>query len=74
MSQHILVEVDIPTDLENFQLPSGVHQRLQTLLDKQDQGEPLTSAEREEAEGLIELSERLSLFQLRAQRITQEDV
>jgi hypothetical protein len=32
MLQH--VKVDMPTDLEKFQLPIGVHQRLQALLHK----------------------------------------
>ncbi len=72
MSQHILVEVDMPTDLEKFQLPTGVNQRLQALLDKQDNGKLLNVAERQEAEGLVELAELLSLLQLRSKRIAQE--
>ena len=72
MSQSILVEVDMPTDLERFQLPHGVDQRLQALLDKQDQDGLLTSAERQEAEGLVELAEFLSLLRLRSQRVVQE--
>lgn len=39
MTQHILVELEVPTDLENLQLPKGVNERLQELLDRQDQGE-----------------------------------
>ena len=72
MSQSILVEVDMPKDLERFQLPLALNQRLQALLDKQDQDSPLTSAERGEAEGLVELAERLSLLRLRSQRVAQE--
>lgn len=74
MTQHVLVEIDIPDDLEKFQLPSGVNHRLQVLLDKQDRGGTLTSAERQEAEGLVELSELLSLLQLRSQRVAKESV
>jgi len=70
--QSILVQVDMPTDLEKFQLPPGVNQRLQALLDKQDQDGPLTAAERQEAEGLVELAELLSLLRLRSQRMVQE--
>lgn len=71
MSQHILVEIEMPTDLEKFHLPAGVHDRLQDLLDRQDRGELLTTAERAEAEGLVNLAEMLSLLQLRTQRTWQ---
>jgi len=73
MSQHILIEIELPAELEKFKLPEGVNQRLQALLDRQDQGEQLTSAERQEAEGLVDLAELLSLLQLRARRITQAE-
>ena len=36
--------------------------RLQNLLDKQDAGEELTVAERDEAAGLVDLAEFLSLL------------
>jgi hypothetical protein len=65
----IQVEIDVPDDLARFRLPSGVQQRLQTLLDKQDQGIPLSDAEREEAEGLVDLADLLSLLRLRAERL-----
>lgn len=71
MSQHMLIEIEFSTDLEKFRLPAGVQQRLQELLDRQDQGNNLTPAERQEAEGLVELAEMLSLLQLRARRVTQ---
>lgn len=60
--------IEIPANLVRFQLPDAVHARLQELLDRQDQGMELTTAERDEAEGLVELAEFLSLLQLRAQR------
>lgn len=69
MSQHALVEIELPVALEQFKLPAGVNDRLQDLLTRQDQGETLTIGERKEAEGLVELAELLSLLQLRAQRI-----
>ena len=59
----------MPSDLKRFTLPEGVKQRLQSLLDRQDQGEELTPAERVEAEGLVDLAELLSLLKLRARRI-----
>lgn len=63
-----LVEIEMPVSAEKFKLPKSVNNRLQTLLDKQDQGEKLTSAERKEAEGLVELAEMLSLLKLKAER------
>jgi hypothetical protein len=70
MSQTIAVELEMPDDLASFRLPPGVDARLQELLDRQDSGAPLTAAEREEAEGLVELAEMLSLLRLRAERLT----
>jgi hypothetical protein len=72
VSQHILVEIEMPTELDKFRLPKGVNKRLQDLLNRQDQGEELTPAERLEAEGLVNLAELLSLLLLRSQRIWQE--
>ena len=72
MSQHVLIELEMPTDLEKFQLPKGVNERLQELLDRQDRGEALTVAERKEAEGLVNLADLLSLLRLRTQRVWQE--
>ena len=72
MSQHILVELEVPTNLDKFRLPQGVNERLQELLDRQDRGAELTAAERTEAEGLVNLAELLSLLRLRTQRVWQE--
>jgi hypothetical protein len=49
--------VQIPVELAHFQLPDGVQERLTSLLDRQDAGEGLTQAERQEAEGLVELAD-----------------
>jgi hypothetical protein len=72
MPQHVVVELEMPSDLEQFKLPPGVDERLQDLLDRQDRGEPLTPSERREAEGLINLAEVLSLLRLRAERTWRE--
>lgn len=72
MSQQIQIQLEVPTDLIKFQLPEGVDHRLQDLLDKQDQGKELTAAERLEAEGLVALSEFLSLLRLRAEQVSKE--
>jgi hypothetical protein len=65
----LILEVELPADLTRFRLPEAVAARLQDLLDRQDSGQPLTAHEREEAEGLINLSEFLTLLRLRAERI-----
>jgi predicted RNase H-like HicB family nuclease len=62
----------IEDDVARFELPSAVHQRLQELLDRQDNGQELTVPERREAEGLVELAEFLSLLRLRAKRVIQQ--
>jgi hypothetical protein len=71
MSQSILIDLEMPADLEQFKLPKAVDERLRSLLDKQDRGGDLTPAERMEAEGLVNLAELLSLLRLRAQRASQ---
>lgn len=50
---------------ERLRLPHGLQSRLHDLLDRQDGGVDLTADERLEAENLVELSEFLSLLQLR---------
>jgi hypothetical protein len=61
------IDLEMPGDLARFRLPEALDRRLQALLDKQDQGEPLTTDERAEADGLVELSDLLTLLRLRAQ-------
>ena len=68
----MLETIEIPLALAHFQLPAAVQSRLQHLLDRQDLGESLQTAEREEAEGLVELAEFLSLINLRAARAETE--
>jgi hypothetical protein len=74
MRQAIQVEVEMPGDLARFRLPKGVQKRLQSLLDKQDQGQALTTAEKREAEGLVDLTELLSLLRLRSQTLSRRPV
>lgn len=70
MSQAIQLKVQMPGDLAKFRLPKGVQQRLRDLLDKQDSGDRLTTAERREAEGLADLNDLLSLLRLRSERLS----
>ena len=72
MPSSVLIELEIPADLEQFRLPAGVQQRLQELLDRQDHGTALTLAGQQEAEGLANLAELLSLLSLRGQRAAQQ--
>jgi hypothetical protein len=55
--------------LARFELPEGLQTRLQTPLDTQDAGTPLTPAERQEAAGLVAVAEFLSLLYIRARRL-----
>ncbi len=66
-----LIDIDLPAELAQFRLPRAVADRLQTLLDRQDSGQPLSASERDEAEGLVNLAEFLTLLRLRAERTTQ---
>ncbi len=72
MSQQVFIEIEMPPTLDQFKLPSGVNERLQGLLDRQDRGEMLTDSERLEAEGLVDLAEFLSLLGLRSNRVRRE--
>jgi hypothetical protein len=72
MSHVVAIELEMPDDLARFRLPLAVNKRLRKLLDRQDNGERLTAAERKEAEGLVNLAELLSLLQLRAGRVGRQ--
>lgn len=65
----LTLDVELPDELHQLRLPAAVAARLQELLDRQDSGQPLSSAEREEAEGLVDLAEFLTLLRLRAERL-----
>ena len=61
--------IEIQIELTQFQLPQAVQNRLNLLLDRQDEGDTLSVLERQEAEGLVELAEFLSLLSLRSTRV-----
>jgi hypothetical protein len=71
VSMTLTIDIDLPGELTRFRLPKAVDARLQTLLDRQDSGQPLTATERDEAEGLVNLAELLTLLRLRAERMTR---
>ena len=64
----LTLTIDPPADLRRFRLPAAVAARLQSLLDRQDAGQPLSAEERAEAEGLVDLAELLTVLRLRAER------
>lgn len=64
----LTITIDPPDDLPELRLPAAVAARLQSLLDRQDAGQPLTPEERAEAEGLVDLADLLTLLRLRAER------
>jgi hypothetical protein len=68
----MLTTIEIPEEVAQFELPEAVQDRLQFLLDKQDAGEQLTSAERDEATGLVDLAEFLTYLRLNARRVQQQ--
>jgi hypothetical protein len=68
MSQGVAIQLELPDDLPRFRLPEGVQRRLDSLLDQQDRGEPLSDDERREAEGLVNVADLLTLLRLRAER------
>ena len=66
----VAIELELPGDLARFRLPPAVNARLQSLLDRQDSGIPLDRHERQEAEGLVELADLLTILRLRAESAT----
>lgn len=72
MPQNSQIKIEMPVSAEKIRLPKAVDDRLQTLLDRQDGGDKLSSTERKEAEGLVELAELLTLMRLRSERVVKE--
>ncbi len=67
-----MIEIEMPAGWEAPQLPAAVNRRLHQLLDQQDAGHALTAEEQEEAQGLVELAEWLSLMRLRSQQKSEK--
>ena len=72
MGRPVQIKLEMPDDLPEFRLPEAVQRRLQHLLDRQDDGQRLSGEEREEAEGLVNVAELLSLLRLRSERAVSE--
>jgi hypothetical protein len=65
----LTLEVELPEDFQRLRLPAAVAARLKSLLDRQDAGETLSPEDRDEAEGLVNVAEFLTLLKLRAERL-----
>ena len=70
MSRTVVVQFNLPGDLGRFSMPRALDERLQDLLDRQDETGKLTARERREAKALVDLADLLSLLRLRVQRTT----
>jgi len=64
----VTLDIELPEPLGDLRLPPAVAARLQSLLDRQDAGQTLTKQERDEAEGLVDLAEFLSLLRMKKER------
>jgi hypothetical protein len=69
----MLIEVEIPKDWKHFRMPPALNDRLQELLDKQDEMGKLSRKERREAEALVTLAEVFSLMKVRAACATKNE-
>jgi hypothetical protein len=66
MARTIAIELEIPKDWRQFRLPPALDDRLQELLDRQDQNGKLSRKEKREAKALTELVDMLSIMKARA--------
>ena len=69
----MLIEMNLPKDWKLFRLPKALDDRLQELLDRQDQDGKLSSRERREATALAELADMLSLLKARTRKPRRGD-
>ena len=72
MANGTIVQIELPAELDELRFPKALDRRLKYLLDRQDDGKPLTGSEREEAEGLVDIAELLTLLRLKSERVSSE--
>jgi hypothetical protein len=68
----ILLQLDVPKGWKGLKMPAPLQDRLQELLDRQDENGRLSSKERKEAVALTELAEMLSLLKLQAELASKQ--
>lgn len=73
MSRAVLFEIEVPDALAELRLPSGLDARLTSLLDRLDHDGALSTEEQQEAAGLTDLAELLSLLRMRARRLGSDN-
>ena len=67
MSRTVQLTVPMPSKLAKLRFPKALDARLQFLLDEQGRKGRLTSGEKKEAEGLVQMATTLSILKLGAQ-------
>jgi hypothetical protein len=72
MTQSVLIQLELPRDWRRFRLPPALQERLNELLDRQDQQGKLSPRERREAAALTELVDWLAVLKLRSQMATKQ--
>ena len=65
----VTVELELPEDWQALQLPQALHERLQDLLDRQDEQGGLSSQERRQAAAMVQLVDLLALMRLKAEAV-----
>lgn len=66
MIRTVQLTLDLPGDWKSFRLPKALDDRLQELLDRQNDAGKLSLREKREAKALVELVDMLSLMKARA--------
>jgi hypothetical protein len=67
MSSTVQLTVPIPANLAQLSFPKALDARLHYLLDEQGRRGDLTSAERDEAEALVQMASLLTMLKLGAE-------
>jgi hypothetical protein len=67
MSRTVQLTVPMPTKLAKLRFPKALDARLQFLLGEQGRKGRLTTGEKKEAEGLVQMATTLSILKLGAQ-------
>jgi len=62
----VVLKLDLPSDWKSFRFPKALDERLQELLNRQDESGKLSVREKREARALVELVDMLSLMKARA--------
>lgn len=67
MSDTVQLTLPMPADLARLTFPKSLNDRLHHLLDEQERRGELSDAERDEAEGLVQMASLLTILKLGAE-------